>query len=249
MLPDAVITGFSFPVGVGADGRGFLYVSDAGTSMVYVFAPGANGQAKPVRTIPVDVTYLVTWGSYFIAEDQFGEVNVYQDDGNGVPIQRMLYPSSNTGLAVRPNGKLYLSWVDDPITVYDTVLPPREMAKIPKPSQEISRARPGWYGTGLAVDDRDIFADTLSNGPVRIAVLPIASNGPTRPRRTIVTPACNGGGNVASYTLAVGSKYLYEACAVASALFLYDKRADGRVDPVYTLSGPFTSIFQVTIGR
>lgn len=44
-------TQLSFPIGVAVDSKGYLYVADCGYGNVKVFAPGAHGDAAPVRVI------------------------------------------------------------------------------------------------------------------------------------------------------------------------------------------------------
>jgi DNA-binding beta-propeller fold protein YncE len=39
------------PHGVTLDGAGYLYVADCDSNAILVFAPGANGNVAPVRTI------------------------------------------------------------------------------------------------------------------------------------------------------------------------------------------------------
>lgn len=45
--------GLRSAVWVGFDGSGYIYVSDAGLDQVRVYAPGASGDAAPVRIIPL----------------------------------------------------------------------------------------------------------------------------------------------------------------------------------------------------
>jgi hypothetical protein len=247
--PDAVITGFSAPAGVAVDNEGYLYVSDAGTSTVDVFAPGANGPAQPIRQLPVYLGDLISWQNYLIAQDKDDGVNVYRDEGDGVPFEPIPSFHASLGMAVEPDGRLFLSWLGvSLLNVYHTALPPNR-AKAPiKPAQAISLADHYGFSAGLAVDDRDIFAEVNEAGPVRIAVLPINAQGVTKPRRVMITPVCNAGAEIGSYAFAMYAGYLYEACAIADSVFIFDKRRSGHTQPLFTLSGPFPSVLQIALG-
>src|ERR1700722_4137741 len=74
--PDAVITGFSYPVGVAVDAAGYLYVSDDGTGTIDVLAPGANGPARFVRQLSVYVRFLYLWQDYIVAQDKSDGVDI-----------------------------------------------------------------------------------------------------------------------------------------------------------------------------
>jgi len=84
LITSGVLTG---PVGIAVDGTGNMYVSnevpteDSSTGTIYVFAPGATGDATPTRTI---TSANVFFG---IAVDTSGNIytteNAYTVDGSG----------------------------------------------------------------------------------------------------------------------------------------------------------------------
>jgi hypothetical protein len=247
--PEWVITGLSYPVGVTVDEDGYIYVSDIGTSMVDVFSPGANGPAQPIRQIPVYLRYLLAWRTYLVAQDAHDGVNVYFNQGDGVPIEKIYSAHSSQGMAAEPYGTLFLSWGSvSRLTVYRSALPPGRSIASPQITQVISLTNHEGFIPGLAVDDASIFAGLFTASSVQIAVLPVTANGPTTPRRVMVTPSCNEGSGYGAYSFAVYSRYLYEACAVNDSVFLYDKRGSGTVRPVHTLHGSFPSLLQIALG-
>ena len=65
--PDGMLSGLSEPLSVGFDGEGFMYVADS--PQVKVYAPGATGNAHPVRVINLA-------GPEFLAVDAAGFVYV-----------------------------------------------------------------------------------------------------------------------------------------------------------------------------
>jgi hypothetical protein len=99
------------------------------------------------------------------------------------------------------------------------------------------------------VDDREIFSQLYTaGGAVQIGVFPINSDGPTKPSRVIITPACNGGSSSIMYSLAIYSRYLYEACETPVAVLIYDKHRSGRVRPLFRLTGAFSGAHQLVLG-
>jgi hypothetical protein len=247
--PEWVITGLSYPVGVAVDEDGYIYVSDIGTSMVDVFSPGSNGPAQPIRQLPVYLRYLLAWRTNLVAQDAHDGVNVYFNQGDGVPIEKIYSAHSSQGMAAEPDGTLFLSWDSvSRLTVYHSALPPGRSIASPQITQVISLTNHAGFIPGLAVDERSIFAGLFTASSVQIAVLPVTANGPTTPQRVMITPSCNEGSGEGSYSFAVYSRYLYEACAVNDSVFLYDKRGSGTVQPLHTLHGSFPSLLQITLG-
>jgi len=53
--PDDVLTGgnLSYPISVAFDGAAYEYVSDLNEGLIKVYAPGASGNAQPLRILPV----------------------------------------------------------------------------------------------------------------------------------------------------------------------------------------------------
>ncbi len=247
--PDAVITGLSLPIGVAVDQQGYLYVSQ-GPNGIDVFPPGATGQAQPIRHIPTYTREILAWKTYIVAQDVVDAVNVYDNAGDGTPIEEIPSIHASQGLAVRPGGTLYFTWYSiTNITVFNTALFPRRTNAPLAPSQTISRTERTSFSAGIAADDREIFAEVFTGGPQRIDVFPIDSDGPTKPRRVMVTPDCPGGpSQVASYSYALYSRYLYVACNTRQSVLIYNKYGSGRVKPLYILSGLFNSINQIALG-
>jgi DNA-binding beta-propeller fold protein YncE len=250
--PSAIITGLSYPTGVAVDSAGYLYVSDVGTDFIDVFAPGANGPANPVRQIPTYAVFMTLWDKYLFAQGKQATINVFPTSGNGPtpPLGRIFFGASDAGLTSSPDGRLFFTWWSvDELTVYDRFVPSKSSLWAP-PRQVVKLvSKYGGFLWGVAVDDREIYAELLTGGgPVRIGVLPIGSNGPTRLSRVMIASACTGGSMSVSYSLAIYSNYLYEACTSAQSVFIYDKRGSGRVNPLFSLTGPFIDIFTLALG-
>jgi hypothetical protein len=256
--PDAVITGLNYPRGVAVDAAGYLYVSLEGrtTGEIDVFAPGATGHPTPVRVIvtpgepPADL--LLARGYLFV---DFGYVAVYSASGSGTvtPLEK-IYPghSNAVSMAIDPNGAFYLSQENSVIAVYPDVFPPQTSSSLILPSREIRPFVPSnsyWYG--LAVDRTDIFVRMLTTGPyMKVAVLPANSNGPTKPRRVMVTTGCQSSGSSGglSFDLLRYSDLLYQACETPVGVFIYRSSGAGKVRPLFGLRGPFQTADQIALG-
>jgi hypothetical protein len=215
-------------------------------------------RAQAVRRNPfvkfkVYVGLMTLWDDFLIAQGGLGAV-VYPTGGNGLiaPLEQIAFGPVDLGLASLPDGRLYFTWESvGELTVYSKVVPPRTSWWIP-PIQVVKIIPQRGFSAfdyGLAVDNREIFAGLYTaGGPIQIGVFPIDSNGPTKPSRVMITTACNGGSSSLMYSLAIYSRYLYEACGTPVGVFIYDKGRSGRVRPLFRLIGPFAQSLALALG-
>ncbi len=104
VFPTRMITGLSAPKGVAVDSTGHIFVTDGNS--VLVFAAGANGNAKPVRTISGSNTLLDGPNGLFVGLHQIqvanaggASITVYPRLGNGDIAPVRTISGGSTGLA------------------------------------------------------------------------------------------------------------------------------------------------------
>lgn len=105
-----------------ADAQGYLYASSVSSNKIWVFAPGASGNAAPVRTItgpdtglaqPFQITFDAQ-GNLYVANQGNSSVTVYAHDANGDAAPLRTIAGANTRLispqavAVDAAGNVYV---------------------------------------------------------------------------------------------------------------------------------------------
>ncbi|MBV9233547.1 MAG: hypothetical protein JO030_05840 [Candidatus Eremiobacteraeota bacterium] len=125
--PDRTVTGFFAPVALTVDDAGHLYVLDHLT--IKEFAPGANGNARPIRTIHVpnflNIGTLLVDSNGYVYVGQAGHIHVYAPGAHGrakpyAIVKPRGYPS---GLAIDGSRELYVLGTTqemDPYRVFTT---------------------------------------------------------------------------------------------------------------------------------
>lgn len=115
VAPIETITGLGAPTGVAVDGSGNIYVVDPdnGSPSLRVYAPGAAGNAAPMRTVagsatmlslPIDVK-VDTSGNVYVADAGAGKILVFGPNasGNVAPSQAVPFSVGTLGgIALSP---------------------------------------------------------------------------------------------------------------------------------------------------
>jgi hypothetical protein len=256
-------TGLGVPSGVAVDAKGNLYVANFpfhfGRNAITVYAPGADGDAFPIRTITGDETKLAgpqgvavdTDGNLYVVNDGNQSVTVYPRgaDGDVAPTRTILDSriQSPRGLAVDTDGNIYVANTgSSTITIYDPgkngrVTPTRT---IQGPQTKLQNPE------GVAVDTHgNLYVETdslVGNDPPlsAITVYPPGADGNVAPTREIFgerTGLLTSGfgvaldvrGNIYVFDNPVGSILVFGAGAEA---------ADSNVAPIRTIHGSGDSI-------
>jgi hypothetical protein len=126
--------GLQSPRAVSLDGAGYIYVSDAGPGQVRVYAPGASGNAMPVRTITVpsggqtQSLAVDKAGDVFVTYGNLFTLLVYPAGAHDVgsspatPVLAFEPGFLIFGLVVDSSGRLYVSPPEGSILVYDDLV-------------------------------------------------------------------------------------------------------------------------------
>ena len=126
--PDSSLYGgLVTPFGLAFDRRGYLYVSDDTPQVVNIYAPGAHGNARPIRQIsfgrhqPGNVA-VNSQGYLFVALD-FTHINIYRPGAHGQaqPIHTIGTSCCNEDMLLDSDGRLYVDNLGT-IFVYDKPL-------------------------------------------------------------------------------------------------------------------------------
>ena len=258
--PDGVLKlNFPFPGSIAVGPNGDLYVSSSGGGsgcgqtlcFVAVFAPGALGNAKPIRVLYVPQTPV------FLAVDQRGYLdvsthpgwrrpvaNVYRPgaQGNDSPIHEIAVPGLNALGARR--GIVYIQ--TNAIGVGVEAVPEHPFNRPPV----FYTYGYNYSSNGVATDATHLYAQFFwpagSAYDLATAVYYIDQPGP--PIRTIVATGCtvSRNGGALGYGLAIYKKYLFEGCLNApggdGAVQVYDSTKSGPQKPIIAVRGGDTGV-------
>lgn len=250
---------FPFPGSIAVGPDGGLYVSSAGNGsgcrkkscFVDIFAPGASGNAKPIRVLYVPQTPV------FLAVDQRGYLdvsthpgwqrpvtNVYDPGakGNDAPIHEIATPGLNALGARR--GIVYMQTNATGIGVEGVTERPNNQPPV------YYTYGNNYSSNGVATDATQLYAQyfwpATSLYYLATAVYNIDQPGP--PTRTIVGTGCtvSPSGGALGYGLAIYKKFLFEGCLNApgssGAVLVYDSTKSGMQAPIMSLPGGDTGV-------
>src|SRR5437660_738946 len=244
-------TVLSNATGIARDAAGNLYVTNppltppSGGS-VTVYAPGAVGNAAPIRTIagegtgldhPVGVA-LDTAGNVYVSNTYTVTVYAPGASGNVAPIRTIESSSQVGGIALDTPGNLYVA-SRDVITVYATA------NGNATPIRTISGSNTGLgCPAGLGLDAAgELYVANPCGGS--ITVFAAGADGNATPTRTII--GSNTGLNGASGIALDDAGHLYVTnaggyLANAGSITVYAAGASGNVAPIRTISGVHTRL-------
>lgn len=259
-MPDGELKlNFPFPGSIAIGPDGDLYVSSSGggsgcrkkSCFVDVFAPGASGDAKPIRVLYVPQTPV------FLAVDQRGYLDVSTHPGWQKPVTNVYRPGAKNddapiketatpglnALAAR-RGIVYIQTNASGVGVEGV---PEHS---PKPPPVFYTYGYNYSSNGVATDATRLYAQFFwpagSLYELATAVYYIDQPGP--PVRTIVGTGCivSRNGGALGYGLAIYKKYLFEGCLnVGSgngAVLVYDSTKSGPQAPITQVPGGGTGV-------
>ena len=234
--------GLSGAIWVGFDGAGYLYVSDAVLNQVRIYAPGASGDAEPVRVIPLPgsgCAMAVDKSGYVFATVLVNDflcgtnVAVYAPlaDSPGasvpVPIQTISMPSQPYlfEMVVDSSGRLYLTGgrsiyvYNDPVNEWQapsqTIIPTGAEYSIFAPIAVEADNGDVYFQTQLQCCGRWENVDAHAARSLSGAGLD----------RITESLRCSESGEFGSeYSLAVNQNYLMYTCEDPNALFVAHNR-------------------------
>jgi sugar lactone lactonase YvrE len=237
--PSNSITGLNGPISIAFDTAGNLYESDLGSGTIQVFAPGASGNATPLRTLnsPGGYAIAVDANGYLYVDSGFSDVYVYAPgaSGNAAPSFDINDLSSATSLAVAPNGDLYIAdWGVNGALVYST---PETNPTLAGEFVDASLEGP----IGIAFDEGEMYVVDSGNSAVKAYSTFI---GPVTPDRVITSknPSLQSPTDVASYK---GTLYVTNpgGSSGPSGIFMLDPLRGSAQKPREFLSSGGTSGF------
>jgi len=209
VAPLRQITGLSCPVGVAIDAAGNLYVGDFGAKKVYVFAPGANGAAVPLRSIDVtaaglnhaDYVHFDTSGNLWVSEESNPTPNnehvvAYAPGASGAAVPVFAINGAATqlsgalGMTLDASNTIYVAnFSSNAITVY-----PASSNGNVAPTRVVSGALTQLISPfGIAFDNAgNYYVTNCTTGappPDSVTVFPAAASGNVAPTRDIAGAA------------------------------------------------------------
>ena len=243
--------------GMTTDAAGATYVTSYSgvAASVEVYAPGADGNDLPVRTITGPATrldepyrpYVAPNGLLYVADGDAGSVLVFAADADGDDAPLREITGAATGL-VRPssvNAGPGGIWVTDFETRDVSLFSPdadgdvAPIRTITLREEDLDNSADVAFspdGSEMYVVD---YADTLDYN--RIVVVPAAASGTVVPTRTI------GGDTIgpewAGEIVTDSTGNLYVADYDGRAVLVYGPKANGEVEPHTVLTGPSTELF------
>lgn len=258
------------PLGVAVDTSGNLYVVDfggmTGKSEIEVFAPGANGNVAPTRTItsssfstPVSIA-LDSANNIYVADTVSGILKFAAGaNGNAVPLSQIIPQTSNGsggyvaasafGIALDSSGNVYCqcepagSGGVPSIAVYA----PGSTGNVP-PTTSFDASSTGTLSALAISSNNTVYAAGLQGGVPAIASFTVSG--------TTVTPVnlisgSNTGLRSAPVSLGIDSSgNIYAADNTASAIDVFAAAATGNVAPTAVIQGPATLLnFNTTVGN
>ena len=260
-------TGFNSPVDVTHDSSGNLYVANNSPTpdnlfSFVVFAPGASGDASPIRAVIGDITQLEQ--PYSIAVDAGGTVyiaNVGEGlygngvteyasgaNGNAPPIRTIKAPSfafDPGPLAIDPSGNLVVAQILSVPKIL-TFAPGATDYRFPLRTLTGDQTALNSY-TGIAVDSTGKLY-VAGYDPSRVTVFAAGANGNVAPVQRIEGPSTGLGlpGGIA--VDGAGNIYVSD---LNNKITVYAPGSDGDAHPIRTIKGPSTALntpFGIDIG-
>jgi len=200
--PVRVIAGantmLSFPIGVAVDSNGYLYVADCGDGNVKVFAPGATGDVRPIRTVGVyhdcTIEVAVDKNDQLYATSSQDVISIFSSEATGNVLLRTITEGNGSGslglrsIAVDGHGFVYAgNLLSKDIRVYgpNAQGEAKAVRKITGSNTRLGAA------TGLALDASDNLYATIcrhcsnGSGTDSIVVFPPGAKGNVKPDRVI----------------------------------------------------------------
>jgi hypothetical protein len=245
------------PQGIAEDSKGDLFVTtiaaDGVTTSVVVYAPGARGDATPVRVITGPHTTLTNNSS----DTGVGpDGSVYVNNGNGIAVfapdadgdvkpARLITGLNGGGAAVSPSDLLYTSTAigsgsENAIDVFGP------NAKGPaQPIAQLDGSRAGVTGQLTGVDSQGNVYQCRNKAVIEFAPY---QNGNVRPIRDLRIPDAVGLQPIA----ADGAGNVFVGDEDGAALYQFKPDADGDTKPVAKISGSNTGLINpaaITVGR
>lgn len=242
--------GFSEAFAVALDGAGYIYVTDADSRKIDIFAPGSSGNARPVRTISIPGTrwsIVVTTSGYIFVNWGGGySIRVYAPGAGDIgvtpalPLYSIQESFSIGDLVQDAAGRLYvIPTVGHEILVYNNPL-----SSWQSPDRTIGFEAPEvLLQSPMAVDPANgdvYFGVYLSRGFHRWyaddrAVRSITTLLPDRIAQTKVCTLSSGDPGEED-GMVVTKRYVVQSCTQPFELLVFRKEA-GHQHPVETLPG------------
>jgi hypothetical protein len=247
---------------LGFDRQGNLYVSDQDQHTVSVYAPGASGDAKPIRSLSLgndtpQTLAVDPHGYLFVYDLNSGTINAYKPGANGneSPVQQIRNwgsTSSVPDIAIDKRGRMYsvIRGVPVSVEVYDDPVHATQPSELLLPDGQEAL----WvYSIALSQSQKELYIQYLgfSEGSWNWAAFADRHlGGPGEPQdRTIHTKDCPHFPSDPSevFGLAVSGKYLIASC-FGVGVFVYDSNHYGRQHAVEALNAPFVANWAVVLG-
>jgi hypothetical protein len=266
-------TGLTCPKQAAVDARGYVYVAvssalpkpygycnDSGGGEILVFAPGANGDVAPVRTISGPATQIVNAGAVAVADDGtlFVGSSQFVLDGANSTILAFAAGASGDVAPIRASAPL-----DDEEIDGITLDPTLGLVTSSEPgSTSVVAEKIGYYARDLKSGGPAIACDDpgpLASDPATRSYLGVSAFGGRIDRfadGTTGAYACPGGGTrlqpglissllVASCPSAVTigpEREVYVAGTCPDSVSVYGPKASGTAAALRVIAGPLTQL-------